>query len=195
MNYSPITFWCAVTTVLVVGMAMLTDLRSRRIPNLITFPALGVALVLRTILQGWTGMGLALGGMFAAPFLLLLMHGGKGIGMGDLKLAAAIGALLGPVLGVVAVFLSAIAGGIMAVAMMLRPGGQLNQLLGVFLIGLPFLGKRKGKDLSAKMDTPAPSTLPYGVAIGFGSLMTLVVSWWTGNENWFLSFVGIAGSR
>ena len=47
------------------------------------------AIIVRMFFQGWVGLVLALSGAVLAPALLLLMHGGRGIGMGDLKLAAA----------------------------------------------------------------------------------------------------------
>ncbi len=173
-------------------MAVITDLLWRRIPNLLTFPALGLAIALRIAFQGWVGLGLALAGAFLAPTLLLVMHGGKGLGMGDLKLAAAIGAILGPALAVASMLLAAVAGGILGIVMMLKPGGALRNFISVISIGLPFR-KKTGNDEPAPDDSPAVLTMPYGVAIGAGSLMTLAVYWWTGNENWFLSFVGIAG--
>lgn len=181
-----------VLTIVVVAVAVITDLLWRRIPNLLTLPALGFAIILRIAFQGWVGLGLALAGAFLAPTLLLIMHGGKGLGMGDLKLAAAVGAILGPALAVATMLFTAVAGGILGIVIMLKPGGQLRNLISVISIGLPFR-KKKGEDESVPDDSPAVLTMPYGVAIGAGSLMTLAVYWWTGNENWFLSFVGIAG--
>lgn len=194
MSHSPFAIWCVLLTIVVVTVAVITDLLWRRIPNFLTIPAFVLAVVVRLVFQGWTGLGLAIAGAVAAPVLLLLMHGGKGIGMGDLKLTAAIGAMLGPVMAVVTVLLSAVAGGLLAILMMMRPGGQLAELVSVLSIGIPFIRKRKSDDAPAEDQTPM-ETMPYGLAIGAGSLMTLAVYWWTGNENWFLSFVGIAVNR
>ena len=89
---------------------------------------------------------------------------------------------------------SALAGGLLAIAVMLKPGGQLRDLLGVLSIGLPFWKNKRGESTPAEQMPRAVATMPYGVAIGAGSLLTLAVYWWTGNENWFLSFVGIAAN-
>ena len=194
MIHTPFAIWCVLLTIVVVTVAVITDLLWRRIPNFLTIPAFVVAVVVRSVFQGWTGFGLAIAGAVAAPVLLLLMHGGKGIGMGDLKLTAAVGAMLGPVMAVVTVLFSAVAGGVLAIAMMMRPGGQLAQLTSVLSIGLPFVRKRKGEEAPDE-SRGSTETMPYGLAIGVGSLMTLAVYWWTGNENWFLSFVGIAVNR
>lgn len=194
MFHTPFSIWCAVLTIVVVTVAVITDLLWRRIPNILTIPAFVLAVFVRAFFQGWAGSGLALAGGVIAPVLLLVIHGGKGIGMGDLKLAAVIGAVLGPVMAIVAIFASAIAGGIIAVAVMLKPGGQLRSFMDVFSIGLTFGKKKKVNDAPDKSRTSV-ETIPYGLAIGAGSLVTLAVYLWTGNENWFLSLVGIAANR
>lgn len=197
MFESPLAIWCAGLTTVLVGLAITTDLLWRRIPNSLTFPAFFAALILRIYFQGWLGLGLALSGAVLAPTLLLIMHGGRGIGMGDLKLAAAVGAIVGPILAVAAMFLSAIAGGILAIGVLLTYGSPLRNLLSTFSIGLPFR-KKKAQQSDSNPETTGdsiPKTIPYGVAIGVGSLLTLVVSWWTGYESWFLSLVGIVANR
>jgi prepilin peptidase CpaA len=179
---------------------MITDLRSRRIPNLLTLPAFAIAIVVRLAFQGWVGFGLALGGALLAPLLLLAMHGGKGLGMGDLKLAMAIGAILGPVLAVTTMILAAVVGGFMGVALLARRGGIVRDFLIALSIGLPFVKKAGGKSEAEVVadedgdEEAAPLTMPYGVALGVGSLITVAVCMWTGQEAWFLSFVGIAGN-
>ena len=95
MNSTTLEYFYAVPIAVVVGIAIVTDLRSRRIPNTLTFPAIAIALLVRFALQGFLGLGLAAAGAVVAPVVLLAVHFGKGIGMGDLKLAAAVGAKLG----------------------------------------------------------------------------------------------------
>jgi prepilin peptidase CpaA len=177
---------------------MVTDIRWRRIPNFLTLPALCAALIVRTAIQGWSGLGLALAGAVISPLLLLLMHGGRGLGMGDLKLAVAIGAIAGPVMAAAMMLLSAVIGGIQAIVVMYCSGGLLSQLLGTFFIGFPFVKKTRTETKKEKLTvrtSPKMLTMPYGVAIGIGSLLTLVVSWWTGREDWILSLVKIAANQ
>ena len=175
--------FCAVSTALVVVVAMVTDLRSRRIPNALTFTAFAVALLMRIIFQGWSGLGLALAGAVVAPGVLLLIHMGRGLGMGDLKLAAVVGAFLGPMLALAAMICGAVVGGVLAIAFLMRRGQLFSDLFGLFLIGLPFVKARKSPDVPAVTPdvptvAPAPLTMPYGVAIGIGSLMTMAVYAW-----------------
>jgi prepilin peptidase CpaA len=168
---------------------MVTDLRWRRIPNSLTFPAALLAVVLRTASQGWAGLGLALGGALVAPTLLLLMHRGRGLGMGDVKLAMAVGAVVGPVLGVATMLVSAIAGGVMAVAITTAYGRGLAPLIELMLIDIPVvkrLVRNRGDDRNESSPPEKSLTMPYGVAIGVGTLITLAACWWTGQNAWFL---------
>lgn len=170
---------CALLTAIVVIGAMVTDLRSRRIPNVLTFTAFGAALALRIAFDGWLGLGLALAGAVAAPAVLLLAHMGRGLGMGDIKLSIAVGALLGPKLAIAAMLCGAVIGGVIAIGLLMRRGHILSDFFGLFLNGLPFL-KRKSMEPGAS--APMALTMPYGVAIGVGSLITLAVYTWLGTS-------------
>lgn len=174
MKSTALEYFTAIPIAIVVGVAIVTDLRSRRIPNTLTFPAIAAALLVRLVLQGWLGLGLAVAGAVIAPVVLLAVHCGKGIGMGDLKLAAAVGAFFGPVPAVIAMLVSAVLGGVIAIALLMRRGQLLGDLLALFFINIPFL-KRK---FDAPAATPAGMTMPYGVAIGIGSLTTLAGYAW-----------------
>jgi hypothetical protein len=91
--------------------------------------------------------------------------------------------------------ITAIVGGVMGVAMLARRGGIVSEFISTILIGVPFFKKKAADGAVDANDSPAALTMPYGVAIGVGSLITLAVCWWTGQDTWFLSFVGIAGSQ
>jgi prepilin peptidase CpaA len=100
-------------------VATATDLRTQKIPNILTFPAVVFALIYHTIIDGFSGFlfsaqGLALGiGLLIIPYLL------GGMGAGDAKLMGAVGSVLGAK-GVFYAFLfSAIVGGIYAVILTL----------------------------------------------------------------------------
>ena len=172
---------CAVSTAAVVVCAMITDLRSRRIPNVLTFTAVGIALALHFVFESWVGLGIALAGAVIAPVVLLLVHMGRGLGMGDLKLAAAVGAFVGPTLAVASMLCAAVLGGLLAIALLMRRGQPLAELFAVLLIGLPFVKSRRNAATPATPATPAAAiTMPYGVAIAMGSLVTLAVYAWLG---------------
>src|ERR1700684_2543241 len=84
----------AMLLALVIGAAAY-DIPYRRIPNSFTASGVLLGLAMNTFLYGWAGLwasleGLAMG--FGAYFILYSM---RAMGAGDVKLMAAIGALVG----------------------------------------------------------------------------------------------------
>src|SRR5436309_8439245 len=107
----------------VASVAVYTDTRRTRIPNWLTFPALGVGLAMHAILGGTealmpslqgAGLGLLL---FLVPFLI------GGMGAGDVKLLAALGAFVGPEHVFIVFFVSALVGGVTGLLVLARRFG------------------------------------------------------------------------
>jgi leader peptidase (prepilin peptidase)/N-methyltransferase len=98
-----------------------TDLERRIIPNRIVLPALAVALVVQTVRSPsveWVVSAVAAG----AFFLALALVYPAGLGMGDVKLMAFMGAWLGRDVAV-ALFAGSLLGVVPALVMLVRPGG------------------------------------------------------------------------
>lgn len=75
--------------------AAVTDLRGRRIPNLLSVTAFGTGLIYQAVFHGWTGVGDGFGGFligFAPLFVLWILGSGGG---GDVKLMGGLGMWLG----------------------------------------------------------------------------------------------------
>ena len=138
-----------------LSVSVVTDLRSRRIPNLVTLPAFAAALLLRLALGGWDAAADGLLGALIAfvPFCALAWAGG--MGMGDVKLVAAVGACVGAERILWALFCIALVGGVQGIAAMVWAGasGRLQ----------------RGR-----------VTVPYGVAIAIGTACAMVWSPWLG---------------
>jgi prepilin peptidase CpaA len=170
----PLNVLTATATVLVVSVAVVTDVRGRRIPNVLTFPTMGVGLLIGAVTGGGWGMIAALMGAMFTPSVLMALRLGNRIGMGDVKLAAAVGSLVGPAVGALAMLLASIVGGFLAIAWMLRPGTAVSAALSPFFIGLPLLGKRYA-ETETDEETPATVKIPYGVAVAVGSLLSITI--------------------
>lgn len=112
------------------------DLRHQIIPDVITLPgiALGVAASLATGRVPWLDslIGIAVGG---GLFLVIILASRGGMGGGDMKLGAMLGAFLGWKLGLLAVLLGVFTGGMVAVALLLlgRKGRKEAIPFGPFL--------------------------------------------------------------
>lgn len=162
-----------------LAISVVTDLRSRLIYNLVTIPTLVIALGLRAALVGWRGTGLENAPYGLLPGLVGFVCGGLifyvmflfgGMGGGDVKLMAAVGAALGFPVVLYALMFTALVGGLMAILVLLWDGSLARTFVG--------MGKKLAHVLHIKrVDGPAPERkyVPYGVAIALGSIWA--VAW------------------
>lgn len=133
-------------TCAVLAVATFTDLRSRRIPNWLVLPFLAAGLIVPGWLQGWLGFWHSLEGFGLGALIYGALAVFGGMGMGDVKLVAAIGAWVGPQQLLLAIFVTAMAGGVMA-------------------LGWAIYGKFAG-------DVWKSRKIPYGPAIAIGTVVS-----------------------
>ena len=105
-----------VTAIVAVGMgaAAVIDLRTRRIPNILTATMAAVGIGLAAAGVGRVGLGASLLGCLLGLAFMMPGHIFGRTGGGDVKLLAAAGALLGPTDTIYAFLYTAIAGGVLA---------------------------------------------------------------------------------
>lgn len=160
----------------VVIIAVYTDLKSRKIYNIVVIPAAVAGVIIYTLSSGQAGLYFSLKGLGAGLGLLFIPFILGGFGAGDVKLMGAIGALKG-VLFVFKVFLAAgVAGGVIAVLVLLKQRRLLSTLKRVWqslyvLAGSVF----KVNTLKSLDKAEYHESLPYGLAIGIGTLLAYLV--------------------
>jgi prepilin peptidase CpaA len=106
----------------IASLACVTDLRTRRIPNVLTFGAAQAGLLYQFVGGGIDGLGHAALGWFAGAVIFILPFALGGLGGGDVKLLAALGAWLGPADVLWLSLYTGIAGGVMALVVSARYG-------------------------------------------------------------------------
>jgi prepilin peptidase CpaA len=163
--------WAAVA----VGVAAtITDLRNRRVPNVLTFGAAAVGLLVHATFEGAAGAGWSAAGWLAGLALFLPLFVLGGMGAGDVKLLAALGAWLGPGEVLWVALYAAIAGGVMALAVAWWTGylaKMITNLMGL-LVFWRTAGLRPMPTLT--LDTARGPRLAYAVPI----LAGLVIAVW-----------------
>jgi prepilin peptidase CpaA len=150
------------------GAACWCDVRTRRIPNWLTFPAALLGLVAATAAYGGHGAVSSAAGLLVglAVFFPLFML--KGLGAGDVKLMGALGAWLGTSLVVGVAFYTSLAGGVLALALIVRHryGRQAVRNLWLLLTHWRLFGVRPLDSLT--LETSAGPKLPYALPIATG---------------------------
>lgn len=158
--------------IIVLIISVITDLRYRKIYNKVIFPSLLLAFLLNGILFGFSGLLDSLLGFLTGLGILLIPYLMGGMGAGDVKLLA----LVGAVKGVSFVFVSAIYMGVFGaiiglIVLLLRQG--FFQRLKALVHSL--CGIRYGLKMTVILDKEGlKETIPYGVAIAGGVFMAFV---------------------
>lgn len=155
---------------IVVGVATIFDLKSRRIPNLVTFPAMMAGIVIMSYSNGLSGTINAIEGVFLGGLLLFILFAMGAMGAGDVKLMAAVGALNGWYFVIFAFLYSAVAGGIIAAGVLLVKGqlGRTMFNIGVALSNYFSLLFRKGRR-QPLLPVHSGIRFPYAIAILVGT--------------------------
>src|SRR5437764_13861047 len=83
------------TVVIFVALCVIADVRTRRIPNVISGAAMLLGITLNTAYMGTAGLLDSLAGLGVTVGVLLWPFAMGGIGGGDVKMMGAIGGLLG----------------------------------------------------------------------------------------------------
>jgi prepilin peptidase CpaA len=184
-------------TVIVVVVATVTDLRSRRIPNWLVLPFLLAGIVVspwRADWSGtgrgfrlhadwagirssnWHGIGQSLAGMALGFLFFGVLFWMGGMGAGDVKLGAAIGAWVGPVQLFWALFYTSVAGGMMLLCWMAYRKVLKGLLQGAGDLVFGWKRSGTGSDPENSIADLLKRKTPYAPAIAVGTLMSFFTS-------------------
>jgi len=161
-------------TVGALGIACFTDIRSRRIPNLLVAPFALAGLIVSCTLRGWAGLWNSLGGICLAALVCGVFCFLRGMGMGDLKLCAAIGAWIGPEQLGFALVITFIAGAAIGLvwAMCTRSLSRSLASTGDLLAGFAKSGIRPHE--TVVLEKSGGLKIPYAPAIAIGTLFSFL---------------------
>ena len=152
--------------------ATIIDVRTRRVPNVLTMGTASAGLLLAMAGLGAVGIGQALGGLTLGLALLMPAHIFGATGAGDVKLLAAFGAFLGPADVFDAFLRAALMGGAMALGVALWRG-RLRETL----YGTAMLVTTRNRAAVALVEHPAANNrFPYAPAIACGAAL-VVLGW------------------
>lgn len=156
-----------------VSTAAISDYRYRRVPNLLTFPAVILGIAVSLLNGGLLGLSSSAAGLFLGIALLSFPYAKGGIGAGDIKLLGAVGAIKGPNFVFVAFLTAAIIGGLMAVfrmAFIIKNSDM--RVLGQSVRAAYYTGMLSTVEIP---EYALKERLPYAVAISGGAVVALIL--------------------
>jgi prepilin peptidase CpaA len=169
----PIEQYREVCVLLLVSIAAVNDLRTRRIPNRLLLAGLAVAFVLCVMsVNPSAALLAALGGAVTGLVMFLPFYLVRGMAAGDVKLLAVVGAFSGAQDALQIAVLTWCAGGVMALVLLLLRGrlmlavGNVGRMLGGLVITRGVAAAPAAQESAGSM--------PYGVAIAIGTVAVLL---------------------
>lgn len=162
----------------VLLVAAVYDVRFRRIPNWVTVTGVALGLALNAFLFGLPGVWFSLRGLGLAFGVYLVLYIIRAMGAGDVKLMAAVGALVGWQVWFVIFFFTAILGGVMGVILIASRGrigktlGNIGFILTELKSGRPAYIKRE--ELDAR--SPKAVGLAHGAVIAVATVFFLALA-------------------
>lgn len=156
----------------VLLICLFTDIYNRRILNIVTIPAILFGLIYFTAQSGLNGLWFSFSGFILGLILLLIPFMFGGMGAGDVKLMAAIGALMGSTFVLYTFFFTAIIGGCISLIILLRRMGIKQMAAHLFITFTAFRGN--AKEMHATTEGKRNFSFPYGIAIVSGTLLAYI---------------------
>jgi prepilin peptidase CpaA len=166
----------ALMSVVVLGVLIAAgfDIKSRRIPNALTFSMILSGLILNTYLNGFSGLGQSALGLLCGILFLILPFAWGGVGAGDVKLVGAIGSLLGPHLVLYVFLASAVFGGILSLIEAIRNHSFKATCSSIkHKVMIAALSGKVPAEKSVELQTETLG-IPYACAIACGTLFVLL---------------------
>ena len=174
MPNHPLPTALAILLVALVVPAALIDIRSRRIPNWLTLSGIVAGIAANVIIDpgNWSSplLGAALG--FAVYFPLYLV---RGMGAGDVKLMAAVGAIAGARFWFHIFVVTGVLGGICAILFVIGRKQFRRTLTNVMFIMQELAAFRPpyARDEQIDVQNPEMLRMPHGAIIALGCLVFL----------------------
>jgi prepilin peptidase CpaA len=172
------------TTALLVWAAVIDGIQLK-VPNWLTFPMIISGWVVSGLMFGWVGLAWSIGGSVIGLVLLLPAYAIGGMGAGDVKLLAGVGAWMyvmldatsiaevNPAMAMFYAFaISTIIGAVMAVLMVLKrkAWGKHSSQFWMLLDEIKSVGNPTQLAERAAVRKPTMLLLPYGIPIAIGTI-------------------------
>ncbi len=155
------------------SVACICDLRTRRIPQVLTLGGAAAGLVFHLVNGGWSAGASSVAGWALAIAMFLLPFALGGLGAGDVKLLGALGAWLGPSEAIWLGIYTGVAGGVIAIVWSLVNGYLPQAYRNVYLLLMHWRVGGIRPLPSLTLESGHAPRLAYAVPILAGMMVTL----------------------
>lgn len=163
-------FLTAFLSILLVAAAII-DIRTQKIPNALTYPAMALAFTYLTVTRGSDGALFSAKGLALGIGLFIYLYAKGGMGAGDVKLMGAVGATLGARGVFISALLTAIVGGVYALIVLLLDLRHSKEFFTRYATVFKSFVLTRQLDLIPAEKTENEPKLHYGLAIALGTLL------------------------
>ena len=162
----------------IVVVAAIYDLRFRRIPNWLNLSGVVLGVLVNTVLFAGSGLAVAALGIGCSLLVYVPLYLIRGMGAGDVKLMAAVGAIAGPWNWLGIFIATALLGGVVSLVFVGLKGRFQQTCLNVGLIVNELCQLRLPAKSNPHLDVRDPQALgmPHGALIAMGAVAFLIVS-------------------
>jgi len=159
--------------VAVALVAAVFDVHTRRIPNLLTFGAAAAAILAAAAVGGLSAAGTSAAGWLLALGIWLPIYALGGMGAGDVKLMAAVGAWIGPGAAIFAALYAGIAGAVMAIGVAIARRCVRQTYANVSLLVTHWRVAGFAPHAQLTLESATTVKLPYAVPICVGTFLAI----------------------
>ncbi|GAA0133393.1 prepilin peptidase [Paenibacillus sp. YSY-4.3] len=158
---------------LLLAAAFITDIRTMKIPNVITIAGTVLGIAYHGIFGGASGFGFAIKGAAVGFGVMAILYAVRAVGGGDVKLFAGIGAWVGVPLTLSVLMYSLLVAGCIGILILIcrreamrRIGGILRSVMGVIML-------RSIRPIQSIATNDKPLTFPFMLAVLPGAIMAV----------------------
>jgi prepilin peptidase CpaA len=162
----------------IASVGAVKDVYGRRIPNWLTYSGILAGLMARGVFAGWPGLKGGLLGVLLAGGIFYLLFLLGGMGGGDVKLVAAVGAWAGTIQAGSVLIVAALAGGVLAVCYIVMHRQVRETLLNTMELVRHHATEGLQPHPVLNVQQPGTMRLPYGLAIAIGTLYCVGNAFW-----------------
>jgi prepilin peptidase CpaA len=158
--------------------AAVIDLRIRRVPNWLTLTAASLGIALNCFLFETAGLWMSVKGIGLAMLIYFPLYMLRGMGAGDVKLMAAIGAIAGPANWLGILFLTACFGAVAAIVLVVAKGLVRRTVDNMWLLLVSLVNRQAPYTAYPQLDvqTDKGARLPHAAVIACGCIGFLIAA-------------------